>query len=274
MEKTVKTSFRTLVLASLAFAAAPLPLLAGHKEEATLEAACTVVDAFGALRLKSIPASLMQEAQGVAIIPNVVKVGFFLGARFGRGVVLVREQGNCWSRPVFITLTGGSFGPQAGVESTDLILVFKTRKSLNRVMKGKGKLTLGAEASVAAGPLGRQAEAATDARLKAEIYSYSRSRGLFAGASVEGATLLMDPRATDAYYRNLGKGGAIPLTPIDEKLRLKLAMLGGVVVETPVIVPPPPPREREHPRLYPETQPLPPPAQPVPVPPPPPYPPR
>jgi len=263
----VKTAVRTLVLAGLAFAVVPQPLLAATKEEKTLEASCIVVDAFAGLRLKSIPAALMQEAQGVAIIPNVIKVGFFVGGRFGRGVVLVREKGNCWSKPVFITLTGGSFGPQAGVESTDLILVFKTRRSLDRIMKGKGKLTLGAEASVAAGPIGRQAEAGTDVRLKAEIYSYSRSRGLFAGLSVEGATLTMDSWSTDAYYRNLGRGGTIPLTPPDDALRLKLAMLGGVMQEVPVVVPVPPPPQRihEHRRIIPEPQPLPPP---VPLPPP------
>jgi hypothetical protein len=186
-------------------------------------------------------------------------------------VVLVRAHGNSWSRPVFVTLTGGSFGPQAGVQSTDLILVFKTRRSLDRVMKGKGKLTLGAEASVAAGPIGRQAEAGTDARLKAEIYSYSRSRGLFAGASLEGATLQMDPRATDAYYRHLGQGGTIPLTPLDESLRLKLTMLGGVVMEAPVVVPPP---QREHPHRGFHHQEPPPVPVPVPLPPPTPNPPR
>src|SRR5262249_1302881 len=154
------------------------------------------------------------------------------------------------------TLTGGGFGPQAGGQSTDLILVFKTRRGLDRVMKGKGKLTLGAEASVAAGPIGRQGEAGPESRPKAADFSPSRRRGVVAGASLEGATLQMDARATDAYYRHLGHGGSMPLTPPDESLRLKLTMLGGVVVEAPVVVPPPP-REHPHRHVHPETAPVP-----------------
>ena len=120
------------------------------------------------------------------IVPRVIKAGLVVGGRFGRGVVLVRNGKGCWSNPAFVTLTGGSVGWQIGVQSTDLVLVFKNRKTADRLLHGKDKLTLGADAAVAAGPLGRQAEAGTDARLHAEIYSYSRSRGLFAGISLKG----------------------------------------------------------------------------------------
>jgi SH3 domain-containing YSC84-like protein 1 len=176
-------------------------LQAGGREAATVDAATEVLQAFVGLQLKMIPPALLQDAQGVAIIPNVLKAGFVFGGRFGRGVVLTREPDGTWSNPVFITLAGGGVGWQIGVQSTDLVLVFKTRNGLNRILEGKGKLTLGADVAVAAGPIGRQAGAATDALLRAEIYSYSRSRGLFAGLSVEGAGVLVDFEAIEAYYQ-------------------------------------------------------------------------
>jgi hypothetical protein len=114
-------------------------------------------------------------------------------------VVLVRDEGGGWQPPQFITLTGGSFGWQAGVQATDVILVFKTAKSVQGLMRGK--FTLGVDAAAAAGPVGREAQVATDATLKAEIYSYSRSRGLFAGVSLDGSALQIDPEANHAYYR-------------------------------------------------------------------------
>jgi lipid-binding SYLF domain-containing protein len=227
----------------------PGPLRAENKEAATLEAACDVVDALAGFPLKGIPPALFKDAQGVAVFPGVIKAGFVIGGRYGRGVVLVRDRGDAWARPIFLTITGGSVGWQAGVQSTDLILVFKTRRSVDRILQGKGKVTLGADLAVAAGPVGCQAEAATDARLQAEIYSYSRSRGLFAGLSLEGAALLLDHRATEAYYRTAGScppGGAIPLTPPEDKLRLKLSALcatfvSPVILSPPPLAPPPPP---------------------------------
>ncbi len=106
----------------------------------------------------------------MAIFPQVVKGGFIVGARHGRGVAIIRDATGAWQPPVFVTLTGGSVGWQAGLQSSDIILVFKTRKSVDRFLNGK--FTLGADVSVAAGPVGRQAAAATDARLQAEILSY------------------------------------------------------------------------------------------------------
>lgn len=165
----------------------------------TLWAASEVLEALQAIPLKSIPPALLRDAQGVAVVPNVVKAGFVAGARFGHGVALVRLPDGRWSGPIFISLVGGSLGWQAGVSSTDVVLVFKTRRGLDRVLEGKGKLTLGADAAVAAGPLGRQAEAGTDLPLRAEVYSYSRSRGLFVGVSLEGAGLLNNHEANRAY---------------------------------------------------------------------------
>jgi lipid-binding SYLF domain-containing protein len=223
-----------------------VPLHAQIRELKTVEAAAATVEALCDLSLKGIPPALMQDAKGVAIIPHIVKVGFLIGGRFGRGVVLVRQPDGTWSNPVFITLVGGGIGWQAGIQSTDLVLVFKTSRSLDRILRGKDKVTLGGDVAIAAGPIGRQAEAATDLQLQAEIYSYSRSRGLFAGISLEGAGLLVDCRANEAFY---GLPGGPPdavlgrrpaLIPAVETLRAQLMRLS-MPAPPPVIVVPPPP---------------------------------
>lgn len=160
-------------------------LQAAGQELRTVAAAAETLHAFSDLSFRCIPPALMQDAKAVAIIPHVLKAGFMVGGRFGRGVISVRQPDGTWSNPLFITLGGGSVGWQIGIQSTDLVLIFKTGPSLDRILRGQGKLTLGGDIAVAAGPVGRQAEAATDGLLRAEIYSYSRSRGLFAGISLE-----------------------------------------------------------------------------------------
>jgi lipid-binding SYLF domain-containing protein len=177
-------------------------LEAGAKETKTIRNAVEVLEEITAIPEKGIPPSLLQDAQGIAVVPGVIKVGFVIGGRHGRGVLLIREKRAGWSNPVFVSITGGSVGWQIGAQSTDVILVFKSMKSIDGIMKGK--FTLGADAAIAAGPVGRRAEAATDVQLKAEIYSYSRSRGLFAGVSVEGAALQIDDEANADFY---GKEG-------------------------------------------------------------------
>jgi lipid-binding SYLF domain-containing protein len=184
----------TVVLCSLAAA----PHKPATEELKTVESATEVVRSFSAIALRGIPKVLLHDAAGVAVIPHVVKAGLVIGGRFGRGVVLVRESNGCWSNPVFVTLSGKSIGGQVGIEKTELILVFKTRKSLDRALRGK--LTLGADAAIAAGPIGRDTEAASDRFLRTEIFSYSRSHGLFAGISLEGARIEGDTRANEAFY--------------------------------------------------------------------------
>lgn len=147
---------------------------------------------------KRIPESLLADAQGVAIIPDVIKIGFVAAVRRGHGVVMVRDANGAWTLPQFITLTGGSVGWQAGIQGTDVVLVFTTKKSVQGLLNGK--FTIGADASAAAGPVGRNASAATDAKLQAEILSYSRSRGLFAGVSLDGSVIEMDPADSSLYY--------------------------------------------------------------------------
>jgi lipid-binding SYLF domain-containing protein len=184
---------------SLLLLASPTARLqAGSRELKTVEAATAVIRALGDIPLKGIPHALMHEAAGVAIFPHVVKAGLVVDERFGHGVIIVHEPDGRWSNPVFASLEGVGVGGQAGIETTELVLVFKTRKSLERALRGK--LTLGGDVSIAAGPLGREAEAATDRWLRAEIFSYSRSRGLFAGVSLEGAGLRVDTRANERFY--------------------------------------------------------------------------
>jgi lipid-binding SYLF domain-containing protein len=147
---------------------------------------------------KQIPAKLVDEAQGIAIVPRVIKIGFVAGGRRGHGVVLVRDAEGAWSLPRFIRLTGGSVGWQAGVQGTDVVLVFRTRRSVENLLKGK--FTIGVDAAASAGPVGRNAAAATDTSLQAEILSYSRSRGLFLGASIDGSAIELDQGANAAFY--------------------------------------------------------------------------
>jgi lipid-binding SYLF domain-containing protein len=174
-------------------------LWAKSDQEAKVSEVVGVLEAINKIPEKKIPPALLDNAEGIAIIPNVVKVGFVIGGRYGKGVVLVRQANGAWGSPVFLSIKGGSVGWQIGAQSTDIILVFKSKKSIDGIINGK--FTLGLDAAVAAGPVGRNASASTDAQLKAEIYSYSRSRGLFAGLSLEGAALKIQNADNVNYYK-------------------------------------------------------------------------
>ncbi|MGA7826352.1 MAG: lipid-binding SYLF domain-containing protein [Geobacteraceae bacterium] len=147
---------------------------------------------------EGISPDLLSNAYGIVIIPGTIKVGFFFGGRYGTGIAMMRNENGTWSNPSFLYLGGGSFGLQIGAISSDIILVFKTRKSIMGLTRGN--FTLGADAAVAAGPVGRRAEASTDWQLKAEIYSYARSRGFFAGISLDGTVLAVDTTANENFY--------------------------------------------------------------------------
>jgi len=194
----IKRSLAALALLAMVFSAAH----AATREEQRVADAADVLDQLLRIPEKTIPPNLLSRAYAVAVIPNVVKAAFGLGARRGKGIIVVRQDDNSWSNPAFITLTGGSLGWQIGAQSTDVILVFKTRKGVDGI--SKGKLTLGADASVAAGPVGRHTAVATDIEFKAEVYSYSRSRGLFAGIALEGSGVTMDRKANAAFYGSSG----------------------------------------------------------------------
>jgi lipid-binding SYLF domain-containing protein len=176
------------------------------EELRTVVASQRALDEFSSLQIESIPPAMLGAAQGIAIFPNMIKGGFILGVNFGKGVLLVRRSDGSWSPPAMVTMGGGSLGFQAGVQAADLVLVFATPRSLEGMIRGE-KVTLGADANVAFGPIGRSVNAGTDARLGAEIYSYARSRGLFLGVSVNGASLALDPNANAMLY---GRAGVTP----------------------------------------------------------------
>jgi lipid-binding SYLF domain-containing protein len=183
----------------LSLFAVSLPLLAATKQVEKMNEVVAVFSEIQRLPEKSIPPSLMKNAYAVAVIPSVVKVGFVIGGRYGKGALSVRQGNGQWSDPVFISVKGGSVGWQVGAQSTDVVLVFKTRRSVDGILNRK--FTLGADASVAAGPVGRKASAATDENLKAEIFSYSRSRGLFAGVALDGAVIEVEQNDNERFYR-------------------------------------------------------------------------
>ena len=145
----------------------------------------------------SIPASITKKAEGIAIFPGTLKAGFIFGGMRGRGILSARNEDG-WSVPTFMTLTGGSIGLQIGGQATDLVLVIMNRRGLEQFVRNQFKF--GADASAAAGPVGRDAQANTDLQLRAEILSYSRARGLFAGVSINGSTVRADQDANERFY--------------------------------------------------------------------------
>ncbi|MET0013156.1 MAG: lipid-binding SYLF domain-containing protein [Sedimenticola sp.] len=172
---------------------------ASSDQEAKMAEVLEVLGELQRIPEESIPSALLENAGAVAVIPNVVKVGLVIGGRYGKGVVTVRKEDGRWGDPLFLTVTGGSVGWQLGAQSTDVVLVFKSRKSVDSLVDGK--FTLGADAAIAAGPVGRQAAAATDVQLQSEIFSYSRSRGLFVGIALDGASLEIQQMDNARYYK-------------------------------------------------------------------------
>ncbi|HET9390259.1 MAG TPA: YSC84-related protein [Steroidobacteraceae bacterium] len=172
------------------------------REEGRLLMASQALEELRNGRDQYIPDKLLERAYAIAVIPDMTKIAFFAGGRRGHGVIVVRDKDGRFSSPLFITMTGGSFGWQWGVQSTDIMLVFTSRRGVEGITGGK--MTLGADASVAAGPVGRSASASTDTSFKAEVYSYSRSRGVFAGLALDGTALTIDDDANAAFYRKPG----------------------------------------------------------------------
>lgn len=146
----------------------------------------------------SVPKNLLERCQCVVVIPHVVKAAFGFGGRNGNGIASCKNEKGSWSPPSFVKLTGGSFGFQIGVQASDLVLFIMTEKSAQGLLESS--FTLGADASLAAGPVGRTVEADTDISFQAEIYAYARSKGLFAGISLAGARLRADETAIRKFY--------------------------------------------------------------------------
>ncbi|MCW5915282.1 MAG: lipid-binding SYLF domain-containing protein [Chitinophagaceae bacterium] len=182
----------SLMLLSTAFA-----VHAQQKELTRIDDAVRVLREFGTMK-EDIPQELLNISEGIIIVPKMINAGFVIAGKRGRGIALIKDEEGNWSDPVFITITGGSVGFQAGVQSVDLVLIFKNSETLEEI--GNGTFTLGGDVSATAGPVGRSGTATTDYKMEAEVYSYSKSKGLFAGISLSGAAISVDRNANNLFY--------------------------------------------------------------------------
>lgn len=189
------SSWLLVILMCLSFTHA----IAQDKQEEKIEDVIKVLKDFSEMK-ESIPTELLKITQGIIIVPKLINAGFVLAGKRGKGIAMVRLENGLWSNPVFVTITGGSVGFQVGIQSVDLVLIFKNRETLQDI--GKGSFTLGGDISVTAGPVGRNSTASTDYKLEAEVYSYSRSKGLFAGISLSGSAISIDAKANETFYGN------------------------------------------------------------------------
>lgn len=167
-------------------------------QEERITSSTEVFEEVGEMAEKGIPPALLRKSGGVVIIPKMIKGGLILGGQRGKGLALLHKKDGTWSNPVFVKMTGGSFGLQIGVQKIELVLVFKNRRALERI--GDSDFKVGADASVAAGPVGRQASAGTNIEFEAAIYSYSRTEGVFAGLSLDGTLIKVDDKANGEFY--------------------------------------------------------------------------
>lgn len=199
--RTILTAL-TIVVSAIVFTAPALAQRNIDKEISnaakTSRKATKALDEIMAISDKSIPEDLLQRAKAVAVFPGVVKGAFIIGGQGGKGIITRRVRGEGWSAPALFKLSGGSIGFQIGGSSTDLVMLFLTDDSLKNLLEDR--FEIGGEASAAAGPVGRTAKASTDAQLQAQILSYSRSKGLFAGISLTGAVISPDNDANRALY--------------------------------------------------------------------------
>jgi len=217
-------TLRTLAVAAAAVLLLTYPVLDAQQEtdEARrLRNASTIFGEIMSAEDARIPESILGKAEGIAIFPDTVKAGFIIGGMRGRGVISARTPTG-WSAPAFLTMTGGSIGLQIGGQAADIILVINNRRGLETMVSNQFKL--GADAAVAAGPVGRDAQAATDLQLRAQILSYSRARGLFAGVTINGSTIRQDRDANARFY--------------GRPLEMKDIVLAGAVAEPPAPVVP------------------------------------
>ena len=175
------------------------PARAQSDQADRVRAATTVLGEIMAAPDKAIPKSVLDKAEAIAVFPSTVKGAFIVGAQRGRGIISVRDRAKgTWSMPAFLTLTGGSFGFQIGGQAADIVLVVQDRRGLENLLRNQ--FEIGGEASATAGPVGRDASASTDVQLRAQILSYSRSRGLFAGISLKGSAIRQDENANGTFY--------------------------------------------------------------------------
>jgi lipid-binding SYLF domain-containing protein len=199
-----KIGFAFMLLA----AASHLVMAQASDEAKRIAIAGTVLEEIMAASDKAVPATIMENAAGIAVFPSLLRGGIVIGGQRGRGVLSVRDRKNGgWSSPAFLTITGGSVGAQIGGQAIDLVLVINNQRGLEQLVKNQFKV--GADAAVAAGPVGRDASASTDIQMRAQILSYSRARGLFAGVTINGSTIRQDRDANERFYGTAYRTGQI-----------------------------------------------------------------
>lgn len=206
-----RSALPVAVIVLLALTAIVNPLVAQRSPEDEVkrvnEATAVLEEIMGAAD-KAVPRTIMEKAEGIAVFPSMIKGGLVVGAQHGRGIMSVRnKQTGGWSSPAFLSITGGSFGAQIGVQAIDLVLVINGQRGLEQLVKNQFKV--GADAAAAAGPVGRDASASTDLQMRAQILSYSRSRGLFAGVTLNGSTIRQDRDANERFYGTAFRTGQI-----------------------------------------------------------------
>jgi lipid-binding SYLF domain-containing protein len=184
-------------LAMLTFLQSTVMAQEENKEENKISSSINVLNEFVTMK-GEIPSQLLKISEGFIIIPGMKNAGFVVGGKLGKGIAVIKNDDGSWSNPVFVTLAGGSFGLQIGVQSVDLVLVFKKKKTLEDL--DNGDFTIGGDLSAAAGPVGKSSTASTDYKMEAEIYSYSRAKGLFAGVTINGSSLSVDDKANERFY--------------------------------------------------------------------------
>jgi lipid-binding SYLF domain-containing protein len=208
---------------------------ASGREDATdrLDSATSVIHEIMGMPDKGIPEEVLEHAKCVAVIPHMIKGGFVFGAKGGKGVATCRTAGG-WSAPAFITISGGSWGLQIGVEAVDVVLIIQNEKGMQRLLSSN--FQIGGDASAAAGPVGRHAEAGTDWKMDTEILTYSRARGAFAGLTLEGASLRQDNDSRRAMYGHEVTTRALLLgkVPVPAAARPFLAEVRGAKAEARV----------------------------------------
>jgi lipid-binding SYLF domain-containing protein len=190
---------RSVYLALALLMVVPASTMAQSDQADRIREAGTVFGEIMGAPDREIPHAVLDKAEGIAVFPSTLKGAFIVGAQRGRGIISVKNHTtNQWSPPAFLTLTGGSVGAQIGGQAVDVVLIIMNRRGLENLLRNQFKI--GGEASATAGPVGRDAEASTDIQLRAQILSYSRSRGLFAGVSLKGSAVRQDLEANQAFY--------------------------------------------------------------------------
>jgi lipid-binding SYLF domain-containing protein len=234
MESDAMTKAPALLVATLMVAGFLLqtPSARAGDEANVMADATRTLEQLAADPGSGVPRELLRQSEGVVLIPNMINGGLVLGAKYGRGVFVVRDSKGRWGNPVMVTLWGGTLGLQAGGQATELLMVFRTKDTASRLVAGRGKVTLGVDAGVAAGPTGTKLGAETDIEFKAEILSYARSRGLFAGAALGGAGIRIDRYANSFFYNNFAattfqiiEGDTVNIPVQAAKLKATLAAL-------------------------------------------------